>query len=122
MDCTRWREFLTSSDEIGDDDQLAWNTHGAECAECQEHLVRARVTAAGDDPDRWPCLHIAGEMVRTCEDHDDPRECPDALLVYTADSGSYGLPVRTGRDAEATSIVAIGHCPWCGVGLTPPRD
>ncbi len=44
-----------------------------------------------------------------CEEHVDPFECPDALVIRTS-SGGVGLIVHDG----GSSSIEISHCPWCG--------
>lgn len=59
------------------------------------------------------CSDMAAQTAWRCEDHDDPWECPDALIVTFSD-GRRGLPVRDG----GSSAITIAFCPWCGTSLT----
>ncbi|MFF4485609.1 DUF6980 family protein [Streptomyces sp. NPDC001544] len=45
-----------------------------------------------------------------CDEHDDPFDCPDALVDFSARFQEYGLIVHDG----GTSSITIGFCPWCG--------
>jgi len=49
----------------------------------------------------------------SCDQHADPFECADALMVYNEIFDEYGLPVHDG----GASYVLIGNCPWCGARL-----
>lgn len=48
---------------------------------------------------------------------EDPWDDPDVVVVYLPKFDEYGLPVRDG----GTSMVVIGHCPWCGARLPGSR-
>ncbi|WP_371816392.1 hypothetical protein [Roseateles sp. DAIF2] len=54
---------------------------------------------------------------RTCDQHATPFECPDALVLFDATSGQYGLIVHDG----GSSTITIQHCPWCGHRLHTPH-
>lgn len=47
-----------------------------------------------------------------CAQHDDPYDCPDALVIRFPD-GRFVLPVRNG----GTAFSPIAFCPWCGADL-----
>src|SRR5262249_42945881 len=50
-----------------------------------------------------------------CEQHANPYECNDHIIVYDARRRQYGLIVY---DLVPTfSYVVINHCPWCGAQL-----
>jgi hypothetical protein len=49
--------------------------------------------------------------------YEDPWDDPDVVVVYLPKFDEYGLPVRDG----GTSMIVIGHCPWCGVRLPESR-
>jgi len=61
-------------------------------------------------------------MQWACDIHDDPMDCPDALVVYRPKSREYGIPVRDGLNASASSAVQIRFCPWCGAELANGSD
>ncbi|MEU8513476.1 hypothetical protein AB0C76_18065 [Kitasatospora sp. NPDC048722] len=56
------------------------------------------------------CELMTSRVDRHCDQHDDPFECPDALVHFSAGFREYGLIVHDG----GASIVEIGFCPWCG--------
>jgi hypothetical protein len=58
------------------------------------------------------CDSMAGHLAWSCDMHDDPYDCPDAVVVRDA-KGRYGVPVHDG----GRSYIAIGFCPWCGQAL-----
>ena len=92
--------------------------HIVSCTECRAVVEAEAVRIRARPPAGWPCLCMAQHLALPCTDHRDPMECPDALVVYFEVTGaSYGLPVRDGPDACATSMVEILHCPWCGTRL-----
>ncbi|GAA2342733.1 hypothetical protein GCM10010170_027070 [Dactylosporangium salmoneum] len=49
--------------------------------------------------------------------YEDPWDDPDVVVVYVAKFDEYGLPIRDG----GSSMVVIGHCPWCAVRLPQSR-
>jgi len=65
--------------------------------------------------------HCCDDMTRAldfaCPEHQDPFDCPDALLYYHQRFDEYGLIVHDG----GSSWVCIKHCPWCGKALPPSR-
>ncbi|MFG2818157.1 DUF6980 family protein [Kitasatospora sp. NPDC048365] len=63
------------------------------------------------------CERMTSQVEHWCDEHDDPYDCPDALVAYSAKFREYGLPVRDG----GTSRVGIAFCPWCGHALPPSQ-
>jgi hypothetical protein len=47
---------------------------------------------------------------RTCDEHADRCDCPDALIGYLHGRREYGLIVHDG----GRSMRQIDFCPWCG--------
>jgi hypothetical protein len=48
-----------------------------------------------------------------CDQHEDPFDCPDTLMVYNEPFDEYGLPIGDG----GMSYLRIESCPWCGTRL-----
>lgn len=59
------------------------------------------------------CQELADQLANTCDDHDDPYECPDIVVVQNNDW--FGLPIHDG----GRSAITIDFCPWCGSPLPP---
>lgn len=59
------------------------------------------------------CARLAEQLDWTCEIHDDPFECPDALIIRDHETGIVGLPIHDGD----FSYLPIFYCPWCGTAL-----
>ncbi len=59
------------------------------------------------------CTEMKGRLAFTCEQHADPFECPDNLVVYNEKFDEFGLIVHDG----GPSYILIGFCPWCGTRL-----
>jgi hypothetical protein len=93
----------------------AWSEHLDDCTSCSDWELTCRVRERGFDPKLFPCVHLADQLTRTCDQHPDPYDCPDALVIR-AESGEYGIPVRDG----GTSYCVIHYCPWCGATITKP--
>jgi hypothetical protein len=61
-----------------------------------------------------PCCHgMQRALTNTCQHHDDPFHCSDALVAYSPVFDEYGLIVHDG----STSYILISHCPWCATKL-----
>ena len=58
------------------------------------------------------CSEMKFQVDRRCEDHPDPFDCPDNIVVQVRE-GSYGLPIHDG----GSSWFQIRFCPWCGQQL-----
>ncbi len=59
---------------------------------------------------RHCCGEMAAALAFECEQHTDPFDCPDTLIVFHELFGEYGLPVRDG----GASYLVISNCPFCG--------
>lgn len=59
------------------------------------------------------CATMRAALAFACDQHADPFECADALIVYNEIFDEYGLPVHDG----GASYVLISHCPWCATRL-----
>lgn len=59
------------------------------------------------------CASMAKALEFECARHDDPFECPDALVIYNEVLDEYGLIIHDGTP----SYVLIDCCPWCGMRL-----
>jgi len=61
-----------------------------------------------------PCWEdMRRQLTFRCEDHEDLSNCPDSLVVYSENSGQFGIRVHD----RGSSSIAIRHCPWCGATL-----
>jgi hypothetical protein len=56
---------------------------------------------------------MSAALAFDCDQHADPFECVDALVIYNEVFDEYGLPVHDG----GPSYVLIRNCPWCGTKL-----
>lgn len=115
MDCETFRGL---PDRPGD---AAWAEHFERCRPCADGALARRVRDRGADPAWFPCVHLAEQATRTCATHDDPSDCPDAVVLHAPIFDEYGIPVRDGEGGAASSSVLIRNCPWCGVALPPSR-
>ncbi|MCJ7548547.1 MAG: hypothetical protein MUQ30_02570 [Anaerolineae bacterium] len=52
-----------------------------------------------------------------CPDHEDPADCPDALVGYVPKFDEYGIRVHDG----GSSAITIEFRPWCGSRLPRSR-
>lgn len=57
------------------------------------------------------CDDMRYHLTVHCEQHSDPFECPDVVVVRRG--GTYGIPIHDG----GTSSIVIRWCPWCGSAL-----
>ena len=65
---------------------------------------------------------LRSNVENACDQHDDRRDCPDALVDFNQRSGFYGLFVRDGENGSASSVIVISFCPWCGAKLPKGLD
>jgi hypothetical protein len=65
---------------------------------------------------------MRGQIEQKCPQHQSPWDCPEAVVIYSASTGIYGLPVRDGEFASASSYITIQFCPWCGQRLPDEID
>jgi hypothetical protein len=63
------------------------------------------------------CKRMATALTMSCDQHDDPWDCPDVAVIYHEPFDEYGIPIRDG----GMSYLLIEHCPWCGTALPAPR-
>jgi hypothetical protein len=63
------------------------------------------------------CERFERDQTTVCDKHTSRKACPDAMILEVR--GGYGLPVRDGRAAFASSVIAISFCPFCGAKLPP---
>jgi hypothetical protein len=59
------------------------------------------------------CEDMRRQLTFRCEDHEDLGDCADSLVVYSEETGEFGIRVHDG----GSSSIAIRHCPWCGAKL-----
>ncbi len=59
------------------------------------------------------CAGMTDALAFVCDQHADPFECGDGLVIYNEVFDEYGLIVHDGGQ----SYVLIQHCPWCGTRL-----
>jgi hypothetical protein len=57
------------------------------------------------------------QLNHECEQHPDPFECPDVLVVYWPKFDEFGIPIRDG----GSSVSNISFCPWCGAALSESK-
>jgi hypothetical protein len=94
-----------------------WADHLHACNGCSDWYQEQQVRDRGEDPARFPCVHIAYQVTQRCQEHEDPWDCPDHVLVYDPRYDEYGIPIRDGGSSQ----VGILHCPWCGIELPPSK-
>ena len=68
---------------------------------------------AGAEQAEFPCSHMAHYLSQKCDQHPDPWDCPDAIIILASD-GRFGIPIRDG----GSSFIEIKFCPWCAARLT----
>jgi len=107
----QFSQLPLSKEVWGSDEYSEWCEHMNECTNCGDWNLEQTIIKRGHKVSDYPCVHIAYHVTTTCEDHPNPWECPDILLVKK--NNDYGLPIRDG----GTSYVKIQFCPWCGVKI-----
>ena len=59
------------------------------------------------------CKEMDHQTSVRCDDHDNPYECPDSVVVYSEVFDEYGLIIHDGGQSSYT----INFCPFCGFSL-----
>ncbi len=59
------------------------------------------------------CEEMAAPLEFDCEQHGDPFDCPDTVIIYHEPFEEYGIPIRDG----GASYLLLSHCPFCGAKL-----
>lgn len=47
----------------------------------------------------------------------DNLEIENDIIYYSSKFREYGIPIRNGNEAIASSYIVIRYCPWCGSQL-----
>lgn len=119
MDCARFRQLFDALPAASDEDFDAWAEHERACRPCSDLWIAHKVRARGADPADWPCVHLAFQATHVCDTHPSAMDCPDAAVVWQPRFREWGLPIRDGDGASASSYLVIRHCPWCGAEVPP---
>jgi hypothetical protein len=69
------------------------------------------MTSAAPIAATFCCPDMKRNLEHDCEEHSDPFECPDHLIVRSG--AGYGIIVHDG----GMSYIRIAFCPWCGSKL-----
>ncbi|MFD7451290.1 DUF6980 family protein [Kitasatospora sp. NPDC059827] len=59
------------------------------------------------------CESMTRQLARQCHQHDNPYDCPDAVVLFIAKYQEYGIVVHDGGRAS----IGIDFCPWCATRL-----
>ena len=62
---------------------------------------------------RHCCEEMKAALEFDCDQHADPFDCPDTVIVYHEPFEEYGVPIRDG----GASYLRLSHCPFCGSKL-----
>jgi hypothetical protein len=65
---------------------------------------------------RHCCEMMNSQASHVCNQHPNPFDCPDAIILFSAAKNQYGLIIHDG----GTSSVTIEYCPWCGKKIPLP--
>ncbi|MBM7845439.1 DUF6980 family protein [Herpetosiphon giganteus] len=111
MDCETFRRYWLSPDanQITGDLRMDLTYHFIECSACSEASLTYDLQQRGIDLTKYPCIHLAQYAEFHCDQHSDPYECPDALIVYSKKNADFGI-----IHGDRTSYIQIKYCPWCG--------
>ncbi|MBO2451414.1 hypothetical protein J4573_30290 [Actinomadura barringtoniae] len=66
---------------------------------------------------RHCCETMTRNLEYDCDLHEDPFDCGDAVVFYSAKFDEYGLIIHDG----GSSTLCIEFCPWCGTRLPPSQ-
>jgi len=63
--------------------------------------------------DRICCDLMRTQLKHRCEQHPNPYDCPNVLVIYNPRFDEYGMPIRDG----CPSSMFMRFCPWCGASV-----
>jgi hypothetical protein len=117
MDCKTYRALHTKFNKfplsLASGKYQEWAEHHDKCINCQDWVQAKQVEERGYSLSNFPCVHIAYHVTQKCEQHPDPYECPDVILIHDEKFDEYGIPIKDGGN----SFIKIDYCPWCGIKL-----
>ncbi len=103
--------FPLSEEIMNSDDYFDWHDHESNCKDCSDWILLQSVLKNGDNPDNYPCIHLAYYSQHICKEHKDPHICPDTIIVKT--NSGFGISIKDG----GSSSIHISNCPWCGIPI-----
>jgi hypothetical protein len=66
---------------------------------------------------KFCCEVMQRQAGHSCEQHPNPWDCPDALVIYISKFDEFGIVIHDGGAAFSK----IAFCPWCGAKLPESR-
>ncbi len=96
---------------------VAYSDHMQDCPSCRDWFQTDQLQLWNVDISKFPCIHMAFQANFQCGNHEDPRDCPNTMVIYLDQFEEYGIPSRDGSD----SYWKIDNCPWCGATLPKSR-
>ena len=63
------------------------------------------------------CEYMQYHATYRCDQHPNPFDCPDNVVIYDAESDSYYLIIHDG----GSGLISIRFCPWCGSNIETKR-
>jgi hypothetical protein len=108
-----YRAVVSGTALAEDSMQEDWADHLHGCDGCSDWYQEQQVRDRGADPARFPCVHIAYQVTQQCQEHEDPWDCPDYVLIYNPRFDEYGIPIRDGALRRWASCTAPGAEPSC---------
>jgi len=90
-----------------------WCEHSHTCPACSDWKIVQKLKENDIDWKKYPCVHLAYRSMAECEQHSNPWDCPNNVVVHDGKK-NFGIPIRTGEEGSATSMIGIEYCPWCG--------
>ena len=112
--CSDFKKYYIDGDFDAIDAELKEQAlnHFHSCQACSDASLTSILEQQGVNVSSYPCVHMAQYAEFHCDQHPDPRDCQDAIILYDERFDEYSIP-----HGDGSSQVQIRHCPWCGVKL-----
>jgi hypothetical protein len=124
MDCDRFHSLYPTftsfpiPKEVWDTPEGdAWHEHRLNCQACAEWYLAQEVARRHVLLADYPCVHMAYYASWKCDDHPDPTECTQSVVLRNDKFDEFFISPRGSTGDE----VIITHCPWCGLKLPPSQ-
>ncbi len=70
---------------------------------------------------KYCCDTMRHQVMYRCDQHPNPFDCPDNLIMYSERSDDYALIIHDGMGYSTGSLAHIRFCPWCGTDIETTR-
>ena len=70
---------------------------------------------------RHCCDTMTSQVQYKCDQHPNPYDCPDNVILYSEKEDTYDLIIHDGIGYGVGGLLGIAYCPFCGANLETVR-